>query len=318
MLSRSSNPDAATPDDPLNDMLRGLRLDGVDYWRCKLSAPWGFSFPAQQAARFHFVAGQGCWLRSPDGSWAELSPGDAVLLPRGAPHALASRPDVPTPDFVRQKCTPICADIFDFKSGGDGASSLLFCCSLHFNLDGLHPLLRMMPDVMRANELIASEPAVMHLLEAMGCEVAMERVGAAGIAARMADVLAATIIRFWVERGCGDATGWIAAVRNPDVGRVLAAIHLEPSRDWSVEVLAGIMGASRSSFADKFAAIVGQTPARYVAEVRMHQARQWILRDRARISEVARRLGYDSEASFSRAFKRIMGMAPSHLRGQAE
>ncbi|MFX5710031.1 hypothetical protein ABTE34_21310, partial [Acinetobacter baumannii] len=81
-----------------------------------------------------------------------------------------------------------------------------------------------------------------HLLEAMGCEVAMERVGAAGIAARMADVLAAPSIRSWVEGGCGDATGWIAAVRNPDVGRVLAAIHLNPDRDWTVAALAGIMG----------------------------------------------------------------------------
>ncbi|MBN8944888.1 MAG: AraC family transcriptional regulator [Rhizobiales bacterium] len=316
MHDRSSKPDV-TSGDPLNDMLRGLRLDGVDYWRCKLSAPWGFSFPAQQAARFHFVAEQGCWLRQPDGEWVALSVGDAVLLPRGAAHALASAPDVPTETFGQQRCTPICGDIFDFRSGGDGASAVLFCCSLHFNLDGLHPLLRMMPDVMRATELIAREPAVLHLLEAMGCEVAMERVGAAGIAARMADVLAATIIRSWVEGGCGSANGWIAAVRNPDVGRVLAAIHLNPDRDWTVAALAGIMGASRSSFADRFAAIVGETPARYVAQVRMHQARQWIQRDRARISDVARRLGYDSEAAFSRAFKRVIGTAPSHLRGQA-
>ncbi|QCI65968.1 AraC family transcriptional regulator [Phreatobacter stygius] len=316
MLSRSSKPETATGD-PLNDMLRGLRLDGVDYWRCQLSAPWGFSFAAQQAARFHFVAEQGCWLKTPEGEWVALTPGDAVLLPRGAAHALASAPDVPIQPFLGQRCATICADIFDLKSGGDGADSVLFCCSLHFNLDGLHPLLRMMPDVMRATELIAREPAVPHLLEAMGREVALDRVGAAGIAARLADVLAAKIIRFWVEHGCGDATGWIAAVRNPDVGRVLAAIHLNPDRDWTVAALAGIMGASRSSFADRFASIVGETPARYVAQVRMHQARQWIQRDRARISDVARRLGYDSEAAFSRAFKRIIGTAPSHLRGQA-
>ncbi|RWF97688.1 AraC family transcriptional regulator, partial [Mesorhizobium sp.] len=123
-----------------------------------------------------------------------------------------------------------------------------------------------------------------------------------------------TIIRSWVENGCGDATGWIAAVRNPDVGKVLAAIHLQPDRDWTVGALARLMGASRSAFAQRFATVVGETPAKYVLRVRMHQARQWLARDGMRVSVVAAKLGYDSEASFSRAFKRVMGVAPSHLR----
>ena len=89
-------------------------------------------------------------------------------------------------------------------------------------------------------------------------------------------MLAASIIRSWVERGCGDATGWIAAVRDRDIGRVLAAIHLEPQRDWTVEALARMMGASRSGFAERFATIVGETPLKYVTQVRMHQARQWL------------------------------------------
>ena len=136
--------------------------------------------------------------------------------------------------------------------------------------------------------------------------------------ARLADVLAATIVRAWVEGGCGDATGWIAAVRDPQIGRVLAAIHLDPSHDWTVAALARAMGASRSGFAQRFAEIVGETPARYVARVRMHQARQWLVRDRLMIAVIARRLGYDSEASFSRAFKRVLGFAPSHFRNRQE
>ncbi|TIM87422.1 MAG: helix-turn-helix transcriptional regulator, partial [Mesorhizobium sp.] len=111
----------------------------------------------------------------------------------------------------------------------------------------------------------------------------------------------------WVERGCGDSSGWIAAVRDREIGRVLAAIHLEPDRDWTVETLARMMGASRSGFAERFATIVGETPAKYVTQVRMHQARQWLVRDRLKISVVAARLGYESDASFSRAFKRVIG-----------
>lgn len=132
--------------------------------------------------------------------------------------------------------------------------------------------------------------------------------------ARLADVLAASIIRSWVENGGDSTTGWTAAIRDRDIGRVLVAIHRQPDRNWTVEALAREMGASRSAFAERFTAIVGETPARYVARLRMHQARQWLIEDRMRVSVVAARLGYESEASFSRAFKRIVGTAPSHLR----
>jgi AraC-like DNA-binding protein len=214
--------------------------------------------------------------------------------------------------------TPVCGNIFDVSCHGGGAKAVLFCGSMRFNLDSLHPLLALMPDVMRAHELAKNEPSVPHLLEAMMREVAMDRVGAGGVLARLADVLAATIVRAWVEHGCGDASGWVAAVRDPQLGRVIAAIHLDPSRDWTVTSLARLMGASRSGFAQRFAEVVGETPARYVARVRMHQARLWLSRDRAMVAMVARRLGYESEASFSRAFKRILGQAPSHYRGRAE
>jgi len=318
MLDHSSK--SAAPQhgpDFLTDMLRGLRLDGIEYGRCRLSAPWGFLFPERADAYFHFIGERGCWLLTPSGEWQELGAGDAVLLPRGSAHSLASEPMATSQAFPRWQCKAIGDKIFDYQFSGAGEDCVLFSGSMRFNLDSLHPLLRMMPDVMRANELMHSEPAIPHLLEAMGSEMAMSRVGACSIVGRLADVLSAQIIRAWVENGCNNATGWIAAVRNPEIGRVLAAIHASPNRDWQVSELADLMGASRSSFAGKFAAMVGETPARYVAQVRMHQARQWIQQDRARISEVAQRLGYESEASFSRAFKRIIGNVPSHFRQRA-
>ena len=103
-------------------------------------------------------------------------------------------------------------------------------------------------------------------------------------------------------------------MRDREIGRVLAAIHLEPQRDWTVEALARMMGASRSGFAERFATIVGETPAKYVTQVRMHQARQWLVPDRHEDFRRRRRLGYESEASFSRAFKRVIGSPPSHFR----
>lgn len=319
MLDRSSKSEAASAADPLTDMLRGLRLDGVEYGRCRLAGDWSFHYPAQAHAHFHFVAGKGCWLKSPEGEWSELSAGDAVLVPRGAAHTLASAPGIEPRPFPRRECLAICEAVFDYEDRASPADDVcvLFCGSMRFNLDGLHPLLTMMPDLMRAKELMLAEPAIPHLLDAMIAECGLNRVGASGILARLADVMAAQIIRAWVEHGCGSAAGWIAAVRDPQVGRVLAAIHAEPERAWTVADLAALMGVSRSGFATKFTAIVGVTPLRYVTDVRMHQARQWISRDRMRIADAGRRLGYESEASFSRAFKRVIGTAPGKARANA-
>lgn len=129
---------------------------------------------------------------------------------------------------------------------------------MKFNLDRFHPLLQLMPGFIRANDFAIKEPSIPSLLESMSREAEMNRVGACGILARLADVLTATMIRSWVEHGCGEATGWLAALRNHEVGRVLAAVHLDPARHWSVEELARIMGASRSSFAQRFLDIVGK------------------------------------------------------------
>ncbi|MGK9050776.1 cupin domain-containing protein [Neorhizobium petrolearium] len=317
MLDKSSKKEPEDFSDPLSEMLRGLRLDGVEYGRCRLAEPWATSFPAQEAARFHFIGCGSCWVQMPSGEWLPLQAGDAVLLPRGDAHVLASMPGVTPTPFARFGRKEVCQDVFDVQCADVVGGALAFTASMRFNMDKLHPLLQMMPETMLTSALSKNEPAIPHLLDAMAREVEMDRVGAGGILARLADVLTATLIRTWVEHGCGDTTGWIAAVRNPDVGRVLAAIHLEPDRDWSVAALARIMGVSRSGFAERFLRVVGETPARYVARVRMHQARQW-LKDGMRVSVVAERLGYDAEASFSRAFKRIIGAPPSQFRKKSE
>jgi AraC-like DNA-binding protein len=313
-----SDPDAR---DTLTEILLGLRLDGVEYGRCLLREPWGVAFPAQRAARFHFVGRGRSWLRTPATDWVQLNPGDAVLLPRGSFHVVASSPDVPTVDIDSLSRKAVSDNIYlvdgDPGSTEAAASHVMFCGALQFNVDPLHPLLAMMPEVMRANDLAQRDPSVPVLLEAMEREVTLDRIGACGILARLADVLAASIIRAWVECACSDATGWIAAVRCPRIGKVIAAIHAEPERDWSVPMLAELMGASRSRFTEAFTRTVGESPAKYVAKVKMFQARRWIGQEGMRISVAADRLGYDSEASFSRAFKRVIGHPPSAARGAA-
>ena len=330
MLDFSSDRAVSTPaagqvrhgPDPLTQILLGLRLDGVEYGRCVMDKPWAVAFPAQRSARFHFVASGGGWLRTASTGWQRLNAGDAVLLPHGSFHVLASSPDVPAVDIDSLSRVAVADDIYlvgdpdnaRAPQAGKAAPDVMFCGALRFNLDPLHPLIAMMPPVMLAGELAVKDATVPALLEAMEREVALDRIGACGILARLADALAASIIRAWVECGCSDATGWIAAVRCPRIGKVVAAIHAEPERDWSVPALAGVMGASRSTFADAFTRTMGESPAKYVAKVRMFQARRWIAQDGMRVAVAADRLGYESEASFSRAFKRVIGHAPSAAR----
>jgi len=323
MLDRFSRPTAgsaelaATGPDPLTQILLGLRLEGVEYGRCVMHAPWAVSFPEQPSARFHFVAAGVCWLRTPQADWVQLNPGDAVLLPRGSAHVLASTPEVPPVDIAALPRVGVADDLYLVRGASGEAgppSHVMFCGGMRFNLDPLHPLLAMMPQVIRAGELGQRDPTVPLLLDAMEREVAQSRIGACGILSRMADVLAASIIRAWVECACSNPTGWIAALRCPGVGKVLAAIHASPESDWSVPALASVMGTSRSRFAQAFKDSVGESPARYVAKIRMFQARRWIVQDGMRVTVAADRLGYDSEASFSRAFKRVIGHAPSRAR----
>ena len=299
--------------DALTEMLRGLRLDGVEYGRCQPCAPWATTFPAGEAARFHFLAAGSAWLQSPSGDWTEMKPGDAVLLPRGDAHVLASKPGLSPKPFESLPRKTLCDGIVDVDCQGSAGENRLFFGVMRFNVDKQHPLLQMMPDVMQTSDLAASEPTIPPLLDAMMREAEMNRVGSGGMLARLADVLTATIIRTWVEHGGDRSSGWMAAVNNPDIGRVLAAIHIDPAHDWSVDELAKLMGASRSGFAQRFADGVGETPARYVLRTRMQQAHQW-LREGQRVASVAEKLGYDAEASFSRAFKRVMGAPPSQFR----
>ena len=238
-------PTPLKPADLLTQILLGLRLEGVEYGRCLLRAPWAVAFPARAEARFHFVARGGCWLKTAGSAeWERLNAGDAVLLPRGSAHVLASAPDLPTVEIDSLSRRAVADDIY--LVGAEAAAKampsaepvdVMFCGAMRFNLDPLHPLLAMMPDAMRANDLARRDPTVPALLEAMEREVAMDRIGACGILARMADVLAASIIRAWVECACNDASGWIAAVQCPSIGKVIAAIHAEPERDWARHVL---------------------------------------------------------------------------------
>jgi AraC-like DNA-binding protein len=317
MFDRSSD-SAKNAHDPVSELLMGMRLRGASYGRLQLTPPFGIRFPAGPEARFHFVARGNVLLRAAGETVRELGCGDAVLLPSGEPHEIVTGPNVQIRDYDSYKMTPLCPDVAAveacIKETSRENDALIFTGRMEFELDTLHPLVGLMPQVMSVGALIGRQPELMPLLDAMEREMSEERVGSAGILARLADVIAASIVRGWVECGCGDATGWIEALRDPRLGRVIAALHREPGRNWTLAEMALEMGSSRSVFAKRFVEVTGMTPQRYVLALRMRLAEQWFRRDKLAIDTAARRLGFGSQAAFARAFKRVVGEPPGHTR----
>jgi AraC-like DNA-binding protein len=314
MLSRSSDSaDILTPD-ALSEILRDLRPLGVSYGHCRLTKPWGVDFPKESSTRLHFVVSGESWLRKADYGSIRLQAGDVALLPKGGVHAMADTPHgrtKPLSSFPREQ---IGDRIYRLAAGGSGSQTLLACCSVNFEEPALHPLLELMPPILLVCKATLNDSALPALLDLMAEEVMAQRVGGATVLARLADIIIVRLIRTWVESHSGDTTGWLAAVRDPQVGRALAAMHKRPGYPWSVRMLGEAAGISRSLFSERFTVLLGVSPSHYLAKWRMHLASAWLSRDRLSISEVATRLGYQSEPAFSRAFKRLRGVPPSSIR----
>ncbi|MDM9560172.1 AraC family transcriptional regulator [Bordetella petrii] len=314
---------APTPGHDLaSELLMGMRLVGVKYRRIEMDAPFGLAFGnAPGRAQFHFIGRGPVLLRTASGQEFPLATGDALLLPQGGQHELLSAPDVASRDIDVFASTNLCATVCAVTPP-DGAACpvsgvLIFSGCMEFDLGGMQLLVASMPEVMFVGTLLERNPELRPMLEAMERESLARRAGFAGILARLADVVSAFIVRAWVECGCGDATGWVQALRDPRLGKVFLALHRDPGRNWTVAELAAEMGSSRSVFAERFLAVTGMTPVRYLTELRMRLAMQWISRDREAIETVAYRLGYGSLAAFSRAFKRVLGHPPGELRRAA-
>lgn len=303
----------------MSELLLGMRLLGVEYRRIVIAPPFGIGFGTVPGrAQFHFVAQGSAFLRTAGGLLQPLGAGDAVLLPQGGAHDLVSDPARPGRDVASFAATPLCATVSAITDCPQESCRtrdvVIFSGCMELDLGSMRPLAALMPEVLRVGTLIDRYPEILPMLEAMEREARTGRAGYAGILARLAEVVSACIVRGWAECGCGDAGGWVEALRDPRLGRVLVAMHRDPGRAWTLAELAAAMGGSRSVLAERFLAATGLTPLRYLTELRMRLAAQWIGRDRMAIDAVAHRLGYGSQAAFSRAFKRVVGQAPGAVR----
>ena len=175
-----------------------------------------------------------------------------------------------------------------------------------------------MPQVLVVRDEIAKTPTLALLLDAMTAELRDQRLGAGTVMTRLADIIVTQVLRAWVEERPDRRQAWAAAIRDPQVGKALASFHAEPDRRWSVVSLANAANLSRSVFSQRFTSAVGMSAASYVTRWRIQLAAAWLRNHELSIDQIATRLGFGSEASFSRTFKRLVGSSPASYRREAQ
>ena len=205
--------------------------------------------------------------------------------------------------------------LFHMRHGGGGAATRFVCGYLALSHSVFRPLLEALPPALCIP--LGDGPAAALLRELFRAgvrESSALRPGAGSMLAKLAELLFVEALRRYIERLPPGGLGWLAGVRDPHVGRALALLHAEPGRAWTVDELARGAALSRSALAERFSALVGEPPIQYLLRWRLALAAQALRAGRDAVSRVAERSGYESEAAFSRAFKREFGMPPAAWR----
>lgn len=303
-------------DDVMSEILRDLRLAHASYGRSEFTAPWGLELPFEDGVRFHFMVEGECWIHAGDRPPLHLSQGDIVLLPHGTGHTIADRLGGRTQSLQSVDRARVGNNIYRLRAGGGGPRALIICCTIGFEGPTAHPLVQMLPEVLHIAAAEHPDGNLAPLLRIMAEEVGDQRIGSATIMARLADVVVTRLIRAWIEMQPDHMGGWLAAVRDANIGRAIAAIHRRPGARWTVDALSVEARMSRSSFAERFTLLLGVPPARYLLQWRMRLAAAWLHGDVMSIAEAAEQLGYATEPAFSRAFKRFFGATPGAVRSR--
>jgi AraC-like DNA-binding protein len=304
------------PSDPLGEALHLLRMNGAYYCRSELTAPWGLTLPPMpDYVWFHVVTSGRGWLETGDDEGRWLSPGELALVPHGDGHRLRSEPGAPAPPVLDLERTPVSDRYELLRHGGGGAPATLICGAVRFDHPAARSLVAALPAVLHVEPSGAAATEWIHsTLRLMAAEARELRPGGEAVVTRLGDILVVQAIRSWIESDPAARTGWLGALRDPQVGRALALIHREPARAWTLAALAREVAMSRSAFAARFTELVGEPAMHYVTRWRMLVAVAALREEGATLAQLAARLGYRSEAAFARAFKRVVGVPPGAVK----
>ena len=308
--------------DPLSDVLRAVRLTGAYFYLVEASPPWSvMTAPARELAprilpdsqhliSYHVLTSGHCWAGLQGQSQVRMAPGDVVVFPHGDAHLMSSHEGRRVPGDEQAQSPRRYPGTMVL---GQGATETTFICGF------------LGCDARPFNPLLAALPPCLHVPAGLGRwlaefprqAVAESRTGGLGadtMLTRMAELMFVEVVRRYLETLAGGQSGWFAGLRDPIVGGALARMHERPSHDWTLPALAHEIGSSRTVLAERFTQIIGIPPMQYLQQWRLQLAANFLAATTMKIAAIAADVGYQSEAAFSRAFKRVMGKSPAEFR----
>lgn len=280
---------------------------------CTNRAPWGVGIGASRGVQFHAVRSGRAWIRVQGEQPIALAAGDFVVLPRGDEHEVTCERDTPAIPAQQMLAGAEYSSPWALSFGGSGETSQLICAGFACAAESIDPLLSFLPRVihLRRTETESLEPILVL------AEREMHSSGQAvdAVLARLAEILMVEAVRAYLKTLAPGQCGWLGALHDPQIASVLHAIHADSARRWTLAQLASLASMSRTSLATRFRSLLGTSVHAYIARLRMLTAAS-LLEDpmRPKLARVAAQVGYGSEAAFSRAFLREMGVAPTKLR----
>ena len=326
-----TRPSLLTPDpgtlsdqsmDTLSDVLRVVRLSGSYFYIVEGGDRWSVSTAPARELRprvlpqsehlvpYHILSEGTAWGGVDGGPRVRMQAGDVLIFPRGDGHVMSSHEhDRIAPPLTRQAPGPYPDTV---RVGGGNCNSVLMCGFLGCDAAPFNPILSSLPQVLHLPRV--GDGWLSTLPSQVLREWRNPRSGSATVLTRLAEVMFIEVLREYIATMQVDQRGWLAALKDPLIGAALACMHERPAYQWTIAELAREVAASRSAVAERFTDVVGIPPMQYLAKWRIQLAADLLRGGTLKVAAIASRVGYDSEAAFSRAFKRETGESPAAWR----
>lgn len=317
--------------DVLSEVLKAVKLDGALFYNAEFSAPWAFRQPPSHALApylsadnkhviiYHLLTeGRGYVHLDEDGRRVPLNAGDIVIFPHGDPHVMGNGSPVTPLDSARELQRLLSAGLTVARQGGGGEVTKFICGFMACEPQLSRIFLGGLPPVIRVN--IRADTSGQWLEHSIRYSVGHPNAGGPGgqaVLAKLSEVLFIETLRRYIASLPPEQTGWLAGVRDPEVGKALALLHRKPAHPWTIAALAGEVGISRSVLAERFRRYLSEAPIAYLTRWRLQLGAQLLTSTSNSVAEIAAETGYESEPSFNRAFKREFGLPPARFRSRS-
>jgi AraC-like DNA-binding protein len=301
--------------DVLTSVLNALQFKGKVFCYSKFSAPWAIKLKCKNFAHFHFFEHGDGWVEVEEtGEEVAVTSGDLVILPHGSAHVLRDDRTTNAVD-VEQLLDP--RDSHILRHGGGGSETSTVCGAFAFENEIGNPILPLLPELIHVpSERIQSGSWLESTLRLLAYEAQYPREGSGSIIGHVTGIIFIQAVRAWIETQPQGSGGWLGALRDKQISAALNLIHKKPNEHWTISKLASEVGMSRSPFATRFTSLVGEPPLAYLTKWRMKLAAGYLSDRQMSVRDIAELVGYESQSSFTNAFKRTFAVSPSEYREQ--